>query len=143
MLTSKVIMSGILLIPVLVIVLSIAKSGQEQLSEMTDCSFGADIDFIKLGDEPQVCYEGNRIFFSVENNGLSLISGLSVLIESDYNITMTVKKAVLPGQSSENMIGFGTQRLSGVRSIEVSPLASDGHVCQGAGIHAAIEECGT
>ena len=73
----------------------------------------------------QTCYEGNSIIFSVENVGSSQLSGLVVVLESDHDISMSLRGILASGDSTKNRLSFGKQELRGVRSLSIYPLSGN------------------
>ncbi len=112
--------------------------------EIVGCSLNTQIGFLTIGDEVQACYRDSSIYFVVDNTGSNEISGLSVSLESDYDITMNIRTGIDPGVSSPQNLNFGSQKLSGVRSLRVFPMIGSGDsmvVCTGAGISIPLERC--
>ena len=126
---------------------SITGNSSEMLrDDIISCSLNTDIDFLRLNGVVQACHRGNSLYFAVENTGTNKISGLSVLLDSDYPVTMTIKEVISPGDVSQQSLSFGAQQLGGVVSLRIYPLSglskgSDAVVCKDAVISAEISEC--
>jgi hypothetical protein len=111
---------------------------------MAGCSLNTEIGFLRIADSVQACYKDSGIYFTIENLGSTEISGLSLKLEADYGLTMLVRGSVGPGQTLQQGLGFGSQKLSGVRSLTVYPIVegiSGEDVCVEAAITAPLERC--
>jgi len=112
--------------------------------EIVGCSLNTRIGFLEMNGDAQACYRDTGIYFVIENLGSNRISGLSVRLESDYDLTMVIKGSAVPGETVQQSLNFGSQALTGVRSLTVYPLvgsAEEKSICQGAGITVALERC--
>lgn len=108
------------------------------------CSLSTRIGFLEMNGEAQACYMDKGIYFVIENLGSESISGLSVVLESDYALTMVIKGTAAPGETVQQSLNFGGQALNGVRSLTVYPLVGSAEaksICQGAGITVALKRC--
>jgi hypothetical protein len=101
---------------------AITGSSIKLLGNGDDACMNAQIRFTPEGLSP-TCYEGSRISFSVENVGSSQLSGLMVVMHSDHRMSMSLRGALAPGESTRNILGFGKQELEGVRSLSIYPVA--------------------
>jgi hypothetical protein len=112
--------------------------------EVIGCSLNTEIDFLTINDRIQACYRGSSIYFAIDNTGSNIVTGLSVYLQSDYNITLLIKGNIDPGESIPQNINFGIQELRDVRSLTVYPLTGDPKnkiVCRNAAIQTEIEAC--
>jgi hypothetical protein len=106
------------------------------------CSLSTRIDFLRINDEVQACYAGSSLYFAVENLGSDTLSGLSVYLESDYNLTMLVKGSILPGSAKQQSLNLGAQSIANPNSIVLYPVVGDSRdVCRDAGIRTELAEC--
>jgi hypothetical protein len=119
------------------------KTSEVFTDNIVGCSLNTEIDFLRINGAAQACYRENSLYFVVDNKGINTVTGLSVYLESDYNITMLVRESIGPGESLSQDINFGNQGLRGMRSLTVYPLIGDaqGIVCSNIGITTDIEEC--
>lgn len=118
------------------------RSAEVMKDEIVACSLNTDMEFLKLNGLVQACYRDNSLYFIVENTGTSQISGISVQLESDYDLTMTIKEPVSPGETSQQSISFGSQGIRGARSLRIYPLIGpERTVCENAGIYTELDMC--
>jgi hypothetical protein len=113
-------------------------------SILPECSLSTRIDFLRIGDSVQACYAGSNLYFAVENLGSDTISGLSVYLESDYNLTMLIREMMGPGDTKQESLSFGSQGLESAKSLTLYPLVGDisrRNVCRDAAIHVGLEKC--
>jgi hypothetical protein len=108
--------------------------------EILGCGIDTQIDILKIDDIEQACYKDNGVFFAVENMGSTSISGFSVFLESDYNITMNIRSSLKPGETKQEQLFFGNQKLNGIKSLSISP-SIEGNICDMAGIRLEIRRC--
>ena len=54
-------------------------------ANIPDCS-QTSLNIISYNDQAQVCYRDNQLFFTLENNGITDIAGVKVIILSTFNI---------------------------------------------------------
>jgi hypothetical protein len=108
----------------------------------SSCSLNTRIDFLKINDQVQACYKDNSIYFAVENLGSDTISGLSVYLESGFNLTMLVKGSISPGAAKQQSLNFGPQSIADVKSMTLYPVVGESReVCADAGVKAVLEKC--
>ena len=108
----------------------------------SSCSLNTRIDFLKINDQVQACYKDNSIYFAVENLGSDTISGLSVYLESGFNLTMLVKGQIEPGSAKQQSLNFGSQSIADVKSMMLYPVVGElREVCTDAGVKAVLEKC--
>jgi hypothetical protein len=118
------------------------RSAEVMSDGIVACSLNTDMEFLRLNGLVQACYRENSLYFIVENTGTSQVSGLSVQLESDYNLTMTIKEPIPPGETSQQSISFGSQGISGARSLRIYPLTGPNrNVCENAAIYTELERC--
>jgi len=120
------------------------KSAAILKDQIEGCGLNTDIDVLKIDDVEQACYKEHSIYFSIENTGSSTISGFSVFLESDYNLTMVVKSTVSPGGTKQEQLFFGSQDLRGVKTLTVYPMIGDPAqriVCTDSKLTIGMKEC--
>lgn len=124
---------------------TITGRSSDVLSEdIVACPLSTRIGFLTINDVVQACYRDSSLYFVVENAGSSQLSGFSVMLEADYNVTMLVKQKVLPGETVQESLNFGSDMLAGIKSLTVYPFVGDEggmRECAAARITALIEKC--
>ncbi len=112
--------------------------------EIIGCSLNTNLDFMKIDNKEQVCFDGKKLHFSVENVGTGDISGMSVFLDADYDVTMVIRDEILQGAISQQDLSFGGQELSGIRMLTVYPVVGDGvhrTVCENSAISVEVDKC--
>jgi hypothetical protein len=115
----------------------------EVLNEnIISCSLNTEIGFLVINDEAQACYRESGLYFVIENTGSEMIHGLSILLYSDYNITMVIHEEMAPGDIMYQNLNFGTQTLGGVKSLTLFPFIGENEVfCRDATIGVELPRC--
>lgn len=109
--------------------------------EIVECSIGTRVAFLNIGDVTQACHGDNGIYFAVENLGTTRVTGLQVMLSSDYDVTMNLRDEVAPGQVSQQSLGFGSQSVKG-GTLTVTPFVGDSRMlCTNAAVTAEITRC--
>jgi len=109
--------------------------------ELVGCSLNTRIGFLSIDDIDQVCYRDDSLYFTVENLGSSELSGMMVHLESDYELTMLIKRELGAGEAMQQELLFGQQDMSGARSLTVYPVIGDRTVCDDSGITIDLKRC--
>ena len=105
-------------------------------------ALNTDIDFLKINGQVQACHKTDTLYFVVENIGTSEISGFSILLESDYNISIVIKENVVPGYTSQQSLNFGSQNLANVKQLTIYPLVGENNaICRESSITTELEPC--
>lgn len=110
--------------------------------DIIGCSLNTEIGFLVINDEVQACYRESGLYFVVENTGSEMIHGLSIQLNSDYNITMVIHEEMAPGDIMYQNLNFGTQTLGGVESLTLFPFIGENEVfCRDATIDIDLPMC--
>ncbi|MBW2968481.1 hypothetical protein KY362_08425 [Candidatus Woesearchaeota archaeon] len=120
------------------------KSSTAMYGELVDCSLNTDIEILEFDGIQQACYRENSIYFIADNTGTTKITGMNIYLESDYNLNMKVKTIMDPGDTKEQTLHFGTQELTGVKTLTIRPMITiDGEqvTCSDAGIQLLLTRC--
>ena len=108
------------------------------------CSLNTQIEMMEVADDVQACYRDNSIYFAVDNTGSTTLSGLSVHLDADYALTMLVRAEAAPGETVQQSLSFGSQKMDGLRSLTIYPLVGgvdNDDLCVEAAITAALHPC--
>ena len=112
--------------------------------EIVGCSLNTNIEFLMIDGKEQVCFDGNRLHFAVENTGTSEITGMNVMLAADYDVTMVIRKLILPGNLAQQDLSFGSQTMDGKRVLTVYPVVGEGihkTVCDNSAITVEVGDC--
>jgi len=101
------------------------KSSAILKDEITGCQINTQLEVLRIGDVEQACYKENSVYFAVENRGSTTITGFSIFLESDYNVSMLVRSSVKPGETKSQQLFFGSQNMDGMKSMIVYPMIGD------------------
>jgi hypothetical protein len=111
---------------------------------IVSCSLNTQIDMMDVAGDVQACYRDSGIYFAVENTGSTALSGLSMHLDADYGLTMLIRSEVAPGETVQQSLSFGSQKMTGVRSLTIYPLVGgvdNDDLCVEAAITAALRPC--
>jgi len=106
------------------------------------CSLNTKIAFLEIDGRVEACYGENNLYFLIDNLGSEKLRGLRLYLDSDYPVSLLIRKSVRPGGSSQENIDFGMQKIEDIRSLTVSPIVGDaGVICDEAAISIHIQKC--
>ncbi len=69
---------------------------------------------------------------------------MSVLLAADYDVTMMIRKPLLPGELAQQDLSFGSQTMAGRRMLTVYPMVGEGihkTVCDNSAITVEVGDC--
>lgn len=118
------------------------KTSEVLNEDIIGCSLSTEIGFLTINDDIQACYRESSLYFVIENTGTEMINGLSISLQSDYNITMVIHEEMAPGDIMYQNLNFGTQMLGGVKSLSLLPFIGENEVfCRDATIQVELDRC--
>lgn len=110
--------------------------------DIVGCSLNTDIDFMKIGDRVQACYTDSSIYFAIDNLGSNTVTGLSIELKADYDLSMFIKESVASGESKPVTIDFGSQSIDNPTTITIYPAVGKSRLlCSNIPITADIKKC--
>ncbi len=136
--TSGIIIVGTALLAIMILVIVMNGKVLEEIDNKCETA-----EIMPTEEEP-ACYSNNTLYFNIRNTGLKDLSGLKIYLESEYNLSITIKGRYKPGAPIRKKLSFGKQDMKEMKTITIRPIIDqEGKeiVCKEQKLMLKIERC--